>query len=230
MECKSQFEGVMFDLDGTLLNTIEDLADSVNAALEDGGLPARPLDYFYTAVGDGAETMVRRCLPDDRRTDELLTSVYSRTQAEYTERWNHKTRPYDGIPAMLDALIAAGAKVAILSNKPHTSTLKVVEEFLPKWEFAAVRGAREDVPIKPDPQAALEIAAQCGITPENWLYVGDTDTDMRTAKAAGFFAIGVSWGFRSVDELRRHGADMIADHPSAIVNPDFSPNSRYERG
>jgi len=223
---KSRFEGVIFDLDGTLLNTIEDLADSVNAALVRADLPDRPLDYYYTAVGDGAETMVWRCLPEELRSEGLLARVHAYTREEYARRWNHKTKPYDGIPDMLDSLSKAGMRIAILSNKPHASTLKVVAEFLPHWDFAPVRGAREDVPIKPDPQAALDIADHCGIAPEKWIYVGDTDTDMQTARAARFFAVGVSWGFRSIEELREHGADMIADHPADISEMALNRNPR----
>lgn len=227
---EAKFKGVMFDLDGTLLNTIEDLADSVNAALARAGLPERPLEYYYTAVGDGAGTMVWRCLPDDRRNDDLLARVHAYTREEYGQRWNHKTRPYQGIPDMLDALSQLGIRMAILSNKPHASTLKVVAEFLSRWEFAPVRGAREGVPIKPDPQAALDIAEECGIAPENWIYVGDTDTDMQTAKAAGFFTVGASWGFRSAEELRENGADIIADHPADISEMALNGNTRGQKG
>jgi phosphoglycolate phosphatase len=215
-EAERKYKGVMFDLDGTLLDTIEDLADSVNAALAATGLPTHGIEHYLKAVGDGARTMVERSLPPERSDESTLDQVCELTRSEYALRWNSKTRPYDGIAEMLDALGAGGLKLCIISNKPHHSTLKIVEEFLSDWDFAVVRGAQDGVPIKPDPQAPLAIADECGIAAEEWLYVGDTDTDMLTAKAAGFFAVGVAWGFRSVAELQEYGADLIAYQPADI--------------
>lgn len=214
----NRFAAVMFDLDGTLLYTLEDLADSVNAALKAMGLPVHELDHYNTAVGDGAELMVERSLPQGKRDLTTLQRTLELTIAEYSERWNNKTRPYDGVPDMLDELSSAGAVKCILSNKPHPSTLKVVGEFLSRWEFDVIRGALAENPIKPDPHSAIEIAGKLGIQPQDWLYVGDTDTDMQTAKNAGMFALGVSWGFRTADELKANGADAIVDHPARILD------------
>ncbi len=213
-----KYKTVIFDLDGTLLYTLEDLADSLNAALAALGFPPRPLDYFNTAVGDGAETMVLRCLPESERDADTLRRATERTLEEYHRRWNVKTRPYPGVPEMLDALTAAGVQKCILSNKPDASTQKVVAELLSHWNFDVVRGARSDTPVKPNPQSAIETAVQCGVAPADCLYVGDTDTDMRTAIAAGMFALGVTWGFRSADELRENGAAALVDHPLEIVD------------
>lgn len=217
VENQGNCKAVMFDLDGTLLYTLEDLADSVNCALEELGLPTHPLSHFNTAVGDGVELMVERSLPPSRRDPETMAHALELVVAEYSHRWDTKTRPYEGVPEMLNALAAAGVVKCILSNKPDPATQEVVSEFLPDWKFDVVRGAREDIPIKPDPQAALDIVRNYDTPPEKWLYVGDTDTDMQTASNAGMFALGVSWGFRTAQELKENGADAIVDHPSQIM-------------
>lgn len=211
-----RYKAVMFDLDGTLLDTLEDLADSVNAALTQLGYPAHRLSHFKTAVGDGAEMMISRSLPADARSAETVGRAFEILVDEYSRRWNAKSRPYDGIPEMLDRLEGDGVIKCILSNKPDASTQKVVRHFLSRWNFGVVRGAVPGRPIKPDPSAALEIVDQCGFKPREWLYVGDTDTDMQTAKAAGMFALGVTWGFREAQELRDNGADLVIDHPAEI--------------
>lgn len=215
---KKLFRAVMFDLDGTLLDTLQDLADSVNAALDHMNYPTHELEHFKTAVGDGAETMISRSLPPDERSDEIVTLALSILIDEYSQRWNSKSRPYDGIPGMLDHLETVGALKCILSNKPDSSTQKVVRYFLNHWNFKIVRGAIPGQPIKPDPAGALAIASECGIAPSDWLYVGDTDTDMQTAKAAGMFALGVTWGFREADELKKNGADLVIDRPDEILS------------
>lgn len=213
----NQYEAILFDLDGTLLNTLEDLADSVNAALTALGFPCHSLAHFNRAVGDGAELMVERSLPPDTRDPDTLQKALEITVDEYGRRWNNKTRPYKGVSDLLGGLESAGVAKCILSNKPHEATERVVAEFLSDWTFDVVRGARDDVPIKPDPQAALEIVNSLDIPVEKWLYVGDTDTDMQTARSAGIYALGVLWGFRSKEELLENGADAIVDDPVRIL-------------
>jgi phosphoglycolate phosphatase len=212
------YRAVIFDLDGTLLDTIEDLADSMNAALARMGHPARTLAECKLLVGDGLETYVRRALPpaaaEDPRERTRLQELMSK---EYAERNSRKTRPYPGIPELLDALTIRRIPMAVLSNKPHDSTLVVVRHYFPRWRFNPVYGAREEVPVKPDPAGALEIAALLGIAPADIAYVGDTNTDMRTAAAAGMFPVGVLWGFRTAEELRANGARILLEAPLDLL-------------
>jgi phosphoglycolate phosphatase len=212
MSCR----GVVFDLDGTLLDTLADLADSMNAVLISlGQTPHAEARYRYF-VGDGMEMLARRALGLDTGEDEQVSLCMERMAAEYASRWHHKTRPYAGVPEMLDALKARGIPMSVFSNKPDSFTLLTVQKLLPGWFFSPVRGAREGFPRKPDPLGALEIAAELRLEPKEIAYVGDTNTDMKTATAAGMLAIGVSWGFREADELTASGAACVIDHPSEL--------------
>jgi phosphoglycolate phosphatase len=205
---------VLFDLDGTLLDTLEDLADSMNVVLKAHGFPVHGLDAYRYFVGDGVENLVLRSLPLPERDSEVfLRECVSKMRAEYTARWKDKTRLYDGIPELLDSLSARGVKTAVLSNKPHSATVQVVDHFLGKWRFDATLGARAGVPIKPDAGAALDVCRALDSPPESFLYLGDTNTDMITARSAGMFAVGVLWGFRTEEELRTSGANAVIRHP-----------------
>ena len=209
---------VLFDLDGTLLDSLEDLADSMNATLERHGYETHPIAAYRHFVGDGMATLVRRVLPAEVRDDaEENSRCLTSMRAEYGKRWAQKTKPYAGIPELLEALTAAAVPKAILSNKPEKFTTLIVQELLADWSFEAVRGQREGVPAKPDPSGALEIAAELGVAPRAWLYVGDTDTDMSTARRAGMFAAGVTWGFRDRSELLENGAQRLAEHPLELM-------------
>jgi len=212
-----RYEAVLFDLDGTLLDTLEDLADSTNAALAALGYPPHPLDAYRTLVGDGIHNLARRALPEGRRDEETVLRCVDAIRAEYARRWDARTRPYPGVPELLDALSGRGVRMAILSNKPDGATRRVVERLLPGWDFALVLGAREGVPLKPDPAAALEVAARLGLRPEEMLYLGDTNTDMQTARAAGMRAVGALWGFRDAEELRQAGAQELICRPEELL-------------
>ena len=213
------YSAVLFDLDGTLLDTLADLGDSMNAVLVGLGYPAHELDAYRYFVGDGVENLVRRTLPENVRADAaLVRSVVARMRAEYSRRWKDKTRLYDGIPELLDGLLSKGIRLAILSNKPHTAVLEVVDHFFGKWHFDAALGARPDVPIKPDAGAALEVARTMALSPAAFLYLGDTNTDMITAAAAGMFPVGALWGFRTEEELRASGALALAAHPRQVLD------------
>lgn len=211
------YKAILFDLDGTLLDTIEDLADSMNAALARLGAPQYPVPAYKHFVGDGVIELCRRTLPDDRRDEASLKQAAQMMRAEYTHRWAAKTRPYDGIPELLDALSARGLTTTVLSNKPTDFTRLCVQEFLSKWTFAAVQGLDEAVKKKPDPSGALAIARQLGIAPADFLYLGDTDTDMKTAVAAGMFPVGALWGFREADELTANGAKVLVAKPADVL-------------
>jgi phosphoglycolate phosphatase len=211
------WRAAIFDLDGTILDTIDDLADSMNSVLLRRGFPGHGVEAYKYFVGDGIELLVERALPEARRDPALVAACTDEMRREYGRRWNVKTRPYDGMQELLRALSNLGVKLAVLSNKPHDATVEVVKALLPDAGFDIVRGALPRVPRKPDPAAALAIAAELGARPDECLYVGDTAVDMKTAAAAGMKAVGVLWGFRDRTELVESGADFIVGRPAEIL-------------
>lgn len=213
-----RFAATIFDLDGTLLNTLADLADSTNAALATAGYPPHPTDAYRYFIGNGIENLVRSALPPTVRDDALVARTLAAMEAEYRQRWQAKTQLYPGVPELLDALSERQLPMAILSNKPQTFTRLAVDALLPRWSFYPVCGARPDIPRKPDPAGALHIAAALGLSPADCLYLGDTDTDMQTATRAGMFALGATWGFRPADELRHSGARALLAEPLDLLN------------
>jgi len=212
------YQAVLFDLDGTLLNTLEDLADSMNAAVGRLGFPPHPLEAYNYFVGDGIVNMARRALPENHRDDATTARCVDLMRQIYTEHWHDKTVPYPGIPELLDALAARGLRMAILSNKPHDFTVLCVEKLLPSWSFDTVQGVSETVPPKPDPTGARAVAARLGLPPGAFLYLGDTNTDMQTANASGMFAVGACWGFRPPEELRANGAQALIETPAQLLD------------
>lgn len=211
-------KAALFDLDGTLLDTINDLADAMNSVLAEAGLPTPPVEVHKYCVGDGVYNYLTRALPADRRGDkELIARLMPRYRQAYAANWANKTRPYDGIPEMLHALRERGVRLAVLSNKPDDFTREMMDHYFPPALFELVRGALDDVPLKPNPQAALAIAEEMGLAPQEFLYLGDTATDMRTAVSAGMFAVGALWGFRTLEELSDAGAQKLIEHPSEFL-------------
>jgi phosphoglycolate phosphatase len=211
------FKAAIFDLDGTLLNTIEDLADSMNCVLERNRLPQHGLAAYKYFVGDGIDMLVRRALPFEIADEEELNRFIREMKSEYAGRWLSKTRPYPGVPEMLAAFVSAGLAIAVLSNKPDDASNEIVKALLPNIAFCMVMGATPERPKKPDPSAALEIAARLDIPPEDFLFIGDTSIDMQTACAAGMFPIGVLWGFRPAEELIAAGGKMLFKHPTDLL-------------
>lgn len=212
-----QFKAVLFDLDGTLLDTVGDLANSMNAVLERRGFPRHDKDAYKQFVGDGMEVLVRRALPESCRDHRLAETCLLAMREEYSSRWRQTTCPYDGIPDLLDTISARKLKMAVLSNKPDDFTREMVSVLLAAWRFDAVVGARPEVPKKPDPTAALAIARDLGVTPIQVLYLGDSGTDMQTARAAEMFAVGALWGFRTAAELKANGAQMLIVRPLDLL-------------
>lgn len=210
-------DAAIFDLDGTLVDSLEDLADSMNQALEEFGFPTHPVHAYRSFVGDGIAALVSRALPPDVRGEESVARSTSRMRQIYAFRWNLKTRPYAGITEMLAELARRKVPIAVLSNKPHAMTEKVVRELLPASRFQTVLGAEAGFARKPDPAGALESARRLASTPERTVYIGDSDTDMETATAAGMVPIGVLWGFRKAGELRAAGAVSLVEHPREIL-------------
>jgi phosphoglycolate phosphatase len=212
-----KFEAVLFDLDGTLLDSIEDLTDSMNIVLDGFGFPGHDAEACKNFVGDGVEMFALRALPENRRDEATVAQCAAEMRAEYRKRWSLRTRPYDGIPELLDDLTLRHLKLAVLSNKPEESTKEMVAELLSKWRFYPVAGARSSVPKKPDPILAIEISQQLRVPADKFLYLGDTGTDMKTAKGAGMFAVGALWGFRTAEELKDTGAEVLVAHPSEVL-------------
>lgn len=216
---QSAIRGVLFDLDGTLLDTIDDLAACMNAAVAGAGLPTRPVAEHKLMVGDGVANYVLRAMPEQSRGDaELVGRVRESYRRLYSEHWADRTAPYEGIEPMLGRLVERGTALAVLSNKPDGFTRQMVAHFFPAVRFAAVRGAVDGQPLKPDPAAALHIARLAGLPAASFAYLGDTATDMRTARAAGMLAVGALWGFRPRAELEAAGAEALIDHPLKLVN------------
>jgi phosphoglycolate phosphatase len=214
----SSFKAVVFDLDGTLLDTLEDLADSANRVLADQGLPVHPVAAYRYFVGDGMQTLIKRILPEDRRNAESMERTVRAFQEVYSRNWHVKSTIYAGVETMLNGLQQAGLILSILSNKPHEFTCLCVEKMLPDWTFSPLLGARPGVPKKPDPAGALEIASRLEIEPEDMLYLGDTATDMETATRAGMYPVGALWGFRTAEELEESGAARIISMPQQLLD------------
>lgn len=211
------YRAVLFDLDGTLLDTLEDIADAMNRTLNAHGFPTHSLDAYRWFIGDGVANLITRALPEAARRPEVIEQCMATYRADYSQSWNTKTRVYPGIAAMLDGLTRQKLPLAILSNKPHEFTVRCVSQFLARWSFSVVLGASPRFPHKPDPAAALHIAHQLHIPPQDLLYLGDTATDMNTATAAGMVPVGVLWGFRPRQELVESGARLVIDNPVELL-------------
>ena len=212
-----KYKAIIFDLDGTLLNTLEALANSMNHVLKSQGLPVHEVEEYKYLLVKGMYNLAQKALPPEKREESFIKYCQQLMQEEYGKRWADTTRPYDGIPELLDKLTALRYKLAVLSNKPHEFTIQIVEKLLGRWKFDAVFGEREGIPRKPDPTAALEIAKLLNIAPEKFVYVGDSGVDMKTAKSAGMYAVGALWGFREADELLENGADVLIEKPLELL-------------
>ncbi len=212
-----KFKAVLFDLDGTLLDTIEDISDSMNSVLAKNGYPVHDIEAYKYFVGDGMKTLVQRALPKGTYSTQQIDNYLQANKAEYARRWSDKTVLYPGIGGLLDGLTDKGINCAVLSNKPDAFTKQIVEKLLAGWNFYPIFGERLGIPKKPDPAGALEIASILKVKPEECLYLGDTGTDMETAKAAGMYAIGVLWGFRKADELLDSGARVLVSDPLQVL-------------
>jgi phosphoglycolate phosphatase len=208
----------LFDLDGTLLNTLQDIADSVNKGLEYLGFPQHNTEAYKTLVGEGREVLARRALPEKHRDNAAVHKLLTYINAEYAVHWADNTCPYPGIPELLDALTADDIKMVVLSNKADDLTRMNVSKMLSRWRFALIVGARPSVPNKPDPTAALQIAKRLDICPSQFLYLGDSGIDMKTANGAGMYPVGALWGFRSAEELLAEGAKALIKHPTELLN------------
>ena len=207
-------KAVLFDLDGTLTNTLTDIANAMNGALAQYGLPGWREDEYRYLVGNGAKVLAQRAV---RERQELAEPVRAAYQARYEVHCMDLTRPYAGIPELLRALNEREIPVCVLSNKPDADSRHVVAHFFPEIDFACVRGQIPGVPVKPDPSAALAIAESLAIAPADFLYLGDTAVDMTCARAAGMHPVGVLWGFREEKELVDSGAELLIREPLELL-------------
>ena len=204
------YEAAIFDLDGTLVDSLNDLADSANAVLRRHGFPIHDVEAYRYFVGNGSRRLIERILPKDRASDAAFVRDF---MAEYKDRYARnllqKTKPYDGIMKMLAELQRCRVPMAVCTNKHQSAAEMIVKTLFPHGIFQEIIGDQEGLPRKPDPQKVLRIMRNFGVTGKQTAYFGDTDVDMDTARNAGTFAVGVLWGFRPKEELIAHGADLL---------------------
>jgi phosphoglycolate phosphatase len=212
---KHDLRAVLFDLDGTLADSLADLANATNWALAQLGCPARPLEKYRYFVGDGARQLCARALPANKQ--DLVDDTLRLMRERYDAHCFDETKLYDGIPELISTLAERHFSLAVLSNKPDVFTKRMIAHYFDPSPFAIVRGQLPNVPLKPDPTAARQIARELSIPPAQWLYLGDTNTDMQTARGAGMHAVGVLWGFRDREELVASGAEHIVARPEEVL-------------
>lgn len=208
---------VIFDLDGTLINSIKDLGVATNVALEKNGFPKHPLEAYPMYVGNGVNKLIERALPENQRNEAMIKKI----RVDFTEYYDQHnidyTHPYDGILELLQHLQDNGIDIAVASNKYDAAVKAIVTALFPTIKFAAIEGQKEGVPVKPDPSIVFEILAATQAKKQDVLYVGDSGVDMETARRACVDSVGVTWGFRSVEELRANYANHIVNKPAEII-------------
>jgi len=209
---------VIFDLDGTLLNTIEDLGHAANYALERNGYTTHSMASYPYFVGNGVRRLMTRVLPEDARNDETIDRVLGDFLEYYDEHCTDYTKPYSGMPELLQDLRDQGIAIAVASNKYQKAVDKIIPHFYPDINFVAIEGHREGVNVKPDPSVVFAILAQSGFAKADTLYVGDSGVDMETARRACIDSVGVTWGFRSKKELVEYHANVIVNNPIDILD------------
>lgn len=208
---------VIFDLDGTLLNTIADLANATNHALSQLGFGMHPLESYPTFVGNGIRKLFERALPATRNNPEWVEKVRELFIPYYDAHNADDTSVYDGIQDLLDELQKRGIKIAVASNKYQSATEKLMRHYFPTITFVSVLGQRDGIPVKPDPSIVHSILEISGTEPSETLYIGDSGVDMQTAKNAGVESVGVTWGFRPIEELKANEANHIVNLPKEIL-------------
>ncbi len=209
---------VIFDLDGTLLYTIEDLGQAANYALERNGYATHSMASYPYFVGNGVRRLMTRVLPEDARDDETIDRVLGDFMEYYDQHCIDFTKPYNGMPELLQDLRDMDVAVAVASNKYQRAVDKIIPHFFPDIPFIAIEGHREGVNVKPDPSVVFAILARAGVAKADTLYVGDSGVDMETARRACIDSGGVTWGFRSKKELVEYRADVIVNNPVEILD------------
>jgi phosphoglycolate phosphatase len=208
---------VIFDLDGTLLNTIGDLAYCCNYMLSLRGLPEHSFGEYCHFVGNGVTRLVERALPEELRTPEYIAAARKDFVEFYYNNIDNYTVPYEGIPEVVQALAEAGVMLAVASNKFHDGTVRLINRFFGEYNWRAIYGNREGFPLKPDPAIVELIVKECNSTKENTFMIGDSGIDIKTANDAGVNSVGVTWGFRAREELVENNAKYIAERPEDLL-------------
>lgn len=209
-------ELIIFDLDGTLLNTLDDLAVSANYALRQHGYPEHELNTYRYFVGNGITKLIERALPEEARREDIILGLRKEFVTYYQRHKTDLSRPYPGITELLTQLQRQKIRLAVASNKYQQGTTELIDHFFERNLFSVVLGQRENIPVKPDPAIVFEILEQTGIKKSATLYVGDSGVDMQTARNSGLTSIGVTWGFRPRQELEENGACYLVDTPEEI--------------
>lgn len=212
-----KYKGVIFDLDGTLLNSLNDLADAGNRALEKFNLPQHPVEAYQYFIGDGLRKLIERIAPQFKSDQDMVNQLMVRFKEIYSAGWKEKSCLYEGVKELTEILSANGVKLAVFSNKPHDFTKMIVEEFFPGSLFCCIRGQMESVAKKPDPQGVFLISKEMGLSIDEMIFVGDSGVDIQTGKNAGMKTIGVEWGFRTREELLSNKADSLVQKPQEII-------------
>lgn len=208
---------VVFDLDGTLINSLEDLADSANWMLLQHGYPTHPVDAYRYFVGDGMRKLIERILPLEERNDVRIEQCKAEFVAYYTIHMEDKTVVYPGMIELLKELKDRGLKIAVATNKVHIAVAPLMAKYFPGIRFDSMIGQREGIPVKPHPQIMYDILKETGCQPSEALHVGDTATDMQLAHSAGVTPVGVLWGYRPLEELQEAGAKFIIEKPEELL-------------
>ena len=225
----NKIRAVIFDMDGTLLNTLADIAHSINSALQRHGFQTHAADSYRMMVGFGLRRSVARAIEagkplaadgetGEEVTEELLDLMAAEAQTAYAADPVSRTGFYDGMAGLLTSLADRGIPMAVLSNKPDRLVQLIAQEFLSQWNFRGILGARDGSPRKPDPTTALEVAGEMEAEPTEVLFLGDSDIDMITARRAGMLAVGALWGFRDAEELWAAGAQTVVNHPEEVLS------------
>ena len=216
------YKAAIFDMDGTLVDTLEDIADSVNETLELFKFPVRSLDEIRQFVGNGARKLIERSLPAEKSSDEkFVDEVLKSYDGVYKKNLTNKTKLYDGIAELLTELNAKKIPLGICTNKQHFAALEIAEKILQPFKFEKIFGDEKGQPRKPNPARVLKIAESFNVQPAEVAYFGDTAVDMNTANNAGFLPVGVTWGFRPKSELVESGAKIIINHPLEILDKNI---------
>ncbi|OFX57401.1 MAG: hypothetical protein A2046_06410 [Bacteroidetes bacterium GWA2_30_7] len=212
-----KFKAIIFDLDGTLLNTLDDLADSVNFILTEHSFPVHNIDAYKTFVGDGAFELISRALPESKRERDFIKNLVIQFQEIYDKICLAKTRPYGNITEVLQILHQQNVNLNVLSNKPHQFTVSIVNHYFGDISFSQIWGERIEFARKPNPASALEISKLIDISPSEIIFVGDSVIDIKTAISAGMMPVGVSWGYHSAKKLENAGCNVILEKPEDIL-------------
>ena len=210
------FNAIIFDLDGTLLNTLGDISDSVNRILSDEGFPNHTEEKIRSFIGHGIKSLIYNSLPPDKRDNYSVQNYLNAFRKDYSDNYYKKTLPYNGIIEMLNELTKKGIVMAVLSNKPDSLTKNCIDKLLPEWKFEVILGSNDSIPLKPDPAGALLISEKLNILPVEFLFMGDSVVDIQTALSAGMFPVGALWGFQP-NELNGCGAHALIKHPMEII-------------